>query len=289
LDPTLIERLNQLQLSARRVVEGTTTGVHRSTLKGTSVEFRQHRFYVPGDEPKRLDWRVLGRTDRPYIKEYDEETNLRCLLLLDGSGSMGYGRIPDNKFDYASKLVASLAYLMLGQTESVGFGVVGEKLTRWLAPASGSGQLSRLIELLERTTPAGTARLGNCLHDVADRLGRRSLVVLVSDLFSDPEQVKEGLAHLRHDRHEVICMRVLHADEEEFPFTNWTRFRGLEGERSRLAEPAMVRQVYLENFKRHEQALERTFGTVGVEYQRFITRVDLIEAVSRFLHGRMRG
>src|SRR3954471_18105453 len=113
LDAALLERLNHLQLSARSVVEGTISGAHRSTLKGTSVEFRQHRFYVPGDELRRLDWRVLGRTDRPYIKEYDEETNLRCLLLLDGSGSMSYGRIPDNKFDYACRLVASLAYLML--------------------------------------------------------------------------------------------------------------------------------------------------------------------------------
>src|SRR5688572_20976566 len=120
LEPSLVERLNHLQLSARRVVEGSTLGQHRSPVKGASVEFRQHRFYTPGDEPKRLDWRVLARTDRPYIKEYDEETNLRCVLMLDGSGSMGYGGQAGTKFDYASKIVASLSYLMLGQTESVG-------------------------------------------------------------------------------------------------------------------------------------------------------------------------
>src|SRR5688572_5597113 len=138
LDPALIERLNHLQVSARSVVEGTISGLHRSPVKGASVEFRQHRFYTPGDELRRLDWRVLGRTDRPYIKEYDEETNLRCVLLLDASGSMGYGGKGDTKFVYASKLIAALAYLMLGQTESVGLGLVGQRLDQYVAPRAGS-------------------------------------------------------------------------------------------------------------------------------------------------------
>src|SRR6478672_3232126 len=138
LEPALVERLNHLQVSARSVVEGAVTGAHRSPLKGASVEFRQHRFYAPGDEPRRLDWRVLGRTDRPYIREYDEETNLRCVLLLDTSGSMAYGRTAGSKFDYAAKIVASLAYLMLGQTESVGMGLFGKRLTSWLAPHAGT-------------------------------------------------------------------------------------------------------------------------------------------------------
>src|SRR3954471_6925073 len=155
LEPALVERLNHLQVSARSVVEGATTGAHRSPLKGASVEFRQHRFYTPGDEPRRLDWRVLGRTDRPYIKEYDEETNLRCLLLLDESGSMAYGGArggssaagpgssggagvePGSKFEYAAKFVASLAYLMLGQTESVGLALFGGRVQQWLVPRSG--------------------------------------------------------------------------------------------------------------------------------------------------------
>src|SRR3954465_4544931 len=120
LDPSLVERLNQLQLTARSVVEGSTVGLHRTPLKGASVEFRQHRSYVPGDEPRRLDWRVLGRTDRPYVREYEEETNLRCVMMLDRSGSMSYGSLGESKFDFAAKLTASLSYLMLAQTESVG-------------------------------------------------------------------------------------------------------------------------------------------------------------------------
>src|SRR5688500_10341699 len=137
LEPNLVERLNHLSLSARSVVEGSTAGLHRSPLKGASIEFRQHRAYVPGDEPRRLDWRVLGRTDRPYVKEYDEETNLRCALMLDCSGSMAYSGKSGTKFDYAAKLVASLAYLMLGQTESVGLALFRGRVEQWLSPHAG--------------------------------------------------------------------------------------------------------------------------------------------------------
>src|SRR4051812_298933 len=157
LEPSLIERLNALQLSARRVVEGSTSGQHRSPLRGASIEFRQHRAYVPGDEPRRLDWRVLARTDRMYVKEYDEETNLRCALLLDCSGSMGYARHQGSKFDYAAKIVASLAYLMLGQTESVGVGTFRQKLDQWLGPHARSDQLSLVIDALERESPTGSS------------------------------------------------------------------------------------------------------------------------------------
>ena len=155
LDPNLIQRLNHLQLTARRVVEGVTSGVHKSQLKGASVEFRQHRPYVAGDEVRRLDWRVLGRTDRPYIKEYDEETNLRSVLMLDASGSMSYRGEMTSKWDYATKLLASFASLMLGQSESVGVMVCGSESDDWLAPHGGATQLSRVVDALERSGPAG--------------------------------------------------------------------------------------------------------------------------------------
>jgi len=241
LDPALVERLNHLQLSARSVVEGSTIGLHKSPLKGASIEFRQHRQYVAGDEPRRLDWRVLGRTDRPYIKEYDEETNLRCAILLDCSGSMAYGAEPfGTKFDFAAKLAASLAYLMLGQTESVGLATFGWRLDAWLPPHGGHAQLSRVIEILERSTARGESDAAAAMHQVADRLGRRSLVILVSDLFAPVARLREGLARLRHERHEVIVLRVLDQDELDFPFRHWSRFRGLEGETPHLCEPAVV-------------------------------------------------
>jgi uncharacterized protein (DUF58 family) len=258
LEPALVERLNHLQLSARSVVEGSTIGSHKSPVKGASIEFRQHRPYVSGDEPKRLDWRVLGRTDRPYIKEYDEETNLRCVLMLDCSGSMGYGEGGKwgSKFDYAARLAVSLAYLMLGQTESVGLCLFQKAINDWLAPHTGTGQLSRVVEAIEKVAPKGESALAGAMHATAERLERRALVVLVSDFMVPPGEFREGLAHLRHDRHEVIALRVLDRDEIEFPFRNWTRFRGLEGERASLCEPSLVRKRYMENQRRDGRELD---------------------------------
>jgi uncharacterized protein (DUF58 family) len=320
LEPNIIERLNHLQLSARSVVEGTTTGHHRSPVKGASVEFRQHRFYTPGDEPRRLDWRVLGRTDRPYIKEYDEETNLRCVLMIDCSGSMGYaGQVADKdrrsaapaeetasasldlassatnagaasergpKFDYAARVVASLGYLMLGQTESVGLALFDARIRQWLPPRSGTGQLSQIVDVLERSTPRGPSGLGRALQEVADRLGRRSLVIAVSDAFTPIPAIREGLARLRHDRHETILLQVLDPDEVNFPFRTWTRFRGMEGEHPRLLEPALVRKNYLNRFRRHRQELAETCRALGAEFYSFVTDKPLIDSVTMFLQRR---
>jgi len=289
LEPALVERLNHLQLSARSVVEGTTIGSHKSPVKGASIEFRQHRPYVRGDEPRRLDWRVLGRTDRPYIKEYDEETNLRCVLMLDCSGSMGYGegKKTGSKFDYAARLAVSLAYLMLGQTESVGLCLFQKKINSWLAPHTGTSQLSRVVEGIEKVTPKGESALATALHETAERLERRALVVLVSDFLTPAAQFREGLAHLRHDRHEVIALRVLDRDELDFPFRNWTRFRGLEGERASLCEPTLVRKSYQEKQKRHARELEETARTMRAELRTFVTDKPLSDSLPAFLHHRL--
>jgi uncharacterized protein (DUF58 family) len=298
LDPNLVERLNNLQLAARSVTEGTTSGLHRSRLRGASVEFRQHRFYAPGDEPRRLDWRVLARTDRHYIKEYDEETNLRAHLMLDCSGSMAYGgqAAVDNaqpagrstKFDYAARLLAAMAYLMLGQTESVGMAMFSERPVQWLPPQSGTTQLSRLIDLLERASCEGRSSVGTAMHEAADRLDRRALVVVLSDFFVPLAQLRAGLAHLRHERHEIILMQVTDHDEVEFPFRNWTRFEGLEREEPRLAEAAMLRATYLENFQRHQHELQGICRASGAELAQFVTRQPLVESLTGFLRRRSR-
>ncbi|HET6249001.1 MAG TPA: DUF58 domain-containing protein [Tepidisphaeraceae bacterium] len=286
LEPALVERLNHLQLSARSVVEGSITGQHRSPVKGASVEFRQHRFYTAGDEPRHLDWRVLARTDRPYIKEYDEETNLRCVLMLDSSGSMGYGSAAGSKYEYGAKLVAALSYLMLGHTESVGVALCSAGIEQWIAPRAGTAQLSRVIDLLERTAPKGQANFAKGMQQVADRLGKRSLLILITDAFAPIDKLRQGLARLRHDRHETIVLQILDNDEVEFPFRTWSRFRGMEGERARLCEPALVRQVYLDNFRRHKQGLHEICRTLGVEFYSFITQKPLIENLTYFLQRR---
>lgn len=286
LDPALVEQLNQLQLSARSVVEGATAGLHRSPLRGASVEFRQHRIYVAGDEPRRLDWRVLGRTDRPYVREYHEETNLRAVLMLDRSGSMSYGPRFGTKFDYARRAVASLAYLMLGQTESVGLAVFGTRIEQWLAPHAHTTQLARVIDLLERAEPHGGSEPDAALKEVANRLGRRSLVLLLSDLFVPLDRLRNGLARLRHDRHEVIVLQVLDPDEQEFPFRGIARFHGLEGESPSFSDASLLRKTYLENFKRHQAGLEQACRKLGVELARFTTDRPLGDALVGFLRRR---
>ena len=300
LDPALLQRLAPLQMSARSVVEGMTSGQHRSPLRGASVEFRQHRAYVAGDEPRRLDWRILARTDRPYVREYDEETNLRCTILLDRSGSMGYrGRGDESnqrrsdgasKFDYAARLVASLAYLMLNQTESVGLATfAGGRLDARLPPHAHDEQLARVIDVLERTAPAGTSDAPAAMTELAARLGRRSLVIVVSDFFAPAADVRKALARLRYGRHEIVTLRVLHDDEVKFPFTDPVRLRGLEGEGSRLCEPALVRQRYLEKFRAHAQQLHEAHRAHRAEFHTMQTGRDLGDAMIAFLRHRAGG
>jgi uncharacterized protein (DUF58 family) len=289
LDAALVEQLNQMQLAARSVVEGSAVGLHRSQMKGASVEFRQHRAYVAGDEPRRLDWRVLARTNRPFVKEYDEETNLRCLLMLDCSGSMAYGPDPaTRKSDYAARLIAALSYLMLATTESVGVALVGLKLQQWLAPRSGSLQLSRVIDTLEHCTVSGPAMIVPSTLQVASRLGRRALVIIVSDFFSPTTQIRDALARLRHDRHELICLRVLHPDEQTFPFKNWSLFQGLEGERAYLAEPTLVRKAYLARFERHGRELITLCRSMSADLHVMTTNQPVADAVRNFLKARAR-
>jgi uncharacterized protein (DUF58 family) len=286
LDPELVERLNQLSLSARRVVEGAASGPHRSPVKGVSVEFRQHRFYTPGDPLRRLDWRVLARSDRPYVREYDEETNLRSLLLLDTSGSMRYGRGPQRKLDYAARLAAALAYLMLGQAESVGLATHALALRDYLAPENGTPQLSRVLETLDRLVADGKGDLSAAVEQVAARLARRSLVIVVSDLMQPVDRIRPALARLRHRRHETILVRVLHRHEIDFPFRKWWRFRGAEGEPAVLGESAVLREAYRANFARHEQQLVDAARSLEAELLTLTTDTSLFDAVSSVVRRR---
>jgi uncharacterized protein (DUF58 family) len=286
LDPQLVESLNHLAMGARRVVEGNTIGLHRSPIKGASVEFRQHRLYVPGDEPRRIDWRVLARSDRAFVKEFDEETNLRATIFLDASGSMAYGK--PNKFDYAVRLVAGLTYLMLAQTESAGLVIASAKDSAddFLAPSSASTQLARIVDLLERAAPDGATTLDQTLLRSADRMDRRSLVIVVSDFLLPVESLRRGIARLAHDRHELVLVRLLHPDEQTFPFQSWARFRGYEGETPRLIEGPQVRKLYLANFKRHEDELQQMCRRVKADLLVCPTDQSLLDSVMSVVRRR---
>ncbi len=284
LDPQLVESLNHLALGARRVVEGNTIGLHRSPIKGASVEFRQHRLYVPGDEPRRIDWRVLARSDRAFVKEFEEETNLRATLFLDASGSMSYGK--PSKFNYAVRLIAGLSYLMLAQTEAAGLAIASENSQDYLAPAAATTQLARIVDLLERTKPQAATVLDRTLLRTADRMDRRSLVIVVSDFLMPLESLRKGIARLNHDRHELVLVRLLHPDEISFPFQSWARFKGFEGELPRLIEGPQVRRRYLENFKAHEDQLKQMCRAIKADLLTCPINQPLLETVMAIIRRR---
>ena len=282
LDPELVQRVSHLAVSARRVAHGATGGRHKSPLRGASVEFRQHRSYAAGDEPRSIDWRVLARTDRTYVKEYDEESNLHATLLLDASGSMAYGK-PASKFVFAQQLVAAVAYLLLAANEAAGLQIAAATASPAIAPATVGSQLARIITLLEAASPAGQTTLQAGLISLANSLRRRSLVLIVTDALLPIESLQSGLARLAHDRHEIVLLRTLHPDEIHFPFRSWTQFAGLESESPRRADGARLRKTYLENFHRHEIALRTLCGSLGIDMLAISTDGPLVDAITHLV------
>ena len=280
LDAATIERLNHLSLNARRIVEGNTTGSHRSAFKGTSIEFRQRRPYSSGDEPRRIDWRLLARTDRLFVKEYDEETNLRCVIALDRSASMAYGSRSGSKLDYATRVAAALSYLLLSRNESVGIGFCGERLDGWIAPGARRQQLSLIVDALERVEPIGVARPEINCRQIADRLARRGLIIVISDFFSPPASLRSGLARLRHDRHELLLLQIVDRAEMNFPFKGVFRFIGMEGERATVVESAIAKRNYRSRLAAHQAALLQMSRTLRAGFFTFDTQLPPIEALS---------
>src|SRR5262245_36115680 len=224
IDPKIISKVAKLDLRARLVVEGYVAGVHKSPFKGFSVEFAEHREYAAGDDLRYLDWKVFGKTDRYYIKQYEEETNLVCHLVLDTSQSMDFGTEGIRKFDYARTIAAALAYLVIGQHDAAGLVTFDEKIRSVAPPGSHGGHLRRLFDLLEKAQAGGKTAIGPVLVNVADKLRKRGLVVVVSDLVGDVEDVLRGLRRLRGHRHDVIVFHVLDPAEIAFPFDQMTLF-----------------------------------------------------------------
>ena len=267
LDPATLARVSGLIVRARMIVEGSITGLHRSPFHGSSVEFAEHREYVPGDDIRHIDWKVFGRSDRFYIKQFEEETNLRVQLVLDASESMNYGSGAMTKLDYARTLAASLAYLILGQQDAVGALVFDEKI-RADAPISQSrSHLQDLVTVLSQESGKDATDIGEVLGRVSDRLKRRCLIVLLTDLFDNPDDILHGLRKLRHAGHDVLVLHVMDPDELEFPFTRMTMFEGLEGMQDQLADPEAVREAYLAEVREFTRTIRRDFRNSGIQYQ----------------------
>ena len=267
LDPASLAKVAGLVVRARMIVEGSITGLHRSPFHGSSVEFAEHREYVAGDDIRHIDWKVFGRSDRFYIKQFEEETNLRVQLVLDASESMTYGSGAMTKLDYARTLAASLAYLILGQHDAVGALVFDDEI-RAEAPISQSrSHLQDLVTILSQQSGQDATDIGQVLANVSDRLKRRCLIVLLSDLFDDQDRLVHGLRRLRHAGHDVLVLHIMDPDELNFPFTRMTLFEGLEDLPVQLADPDAVREAYLVEVREFMRNLRRDFRNSGIQYQ----------------------
>jgi len=287
LDPTVLAKLDRLDLKARLIVEGFISGLHKSPFHGFSVEFAQHREYSQGDDLRRIDWKVFARSDRHYIKEYEEETNLVAYVLVDISESMRYGSGEMDKLAYGSCVAASLIYLMLQQRDSVGLALFDDHVRRLIRDSSNPGHRLALFHALENVTPNGKTDIGLVLNEMAGRVRRRGMIILISDLFGDADRILAGLRHLRHQGHEAIVFHVLDEDEITFPFNELTLFKGMEGHPQLYTEPRALRDAYLAELNGFCDRMRADCTEHRIDYQRLSTADPLDVALSAYLANRM--
>lgn len=282
LDSDALARLAGLPLRVQTVVEGTLAGLHKSPHSGASVEFAEHKEYAPGDDPRHLDWKALARLDRCYIKRFEDETDLKAYLLLDASGSMGYGE-PLCKYAYGATLLGSLAQLLVRQGDQAALMVFSDEVRGYLPPRSRAGHLRLLLELLEGTSPSGGTDLGRAVTQVSEMVARRSLVVVVSDLFDSSSDGLRMLRHLRARRHHVVLFHLLHADELTLPFRRLALFEAMEDSRQVLVDPAGIRDTYLREMARFRREVSDTCREGGVEFHTISTAWPLEQVLLAFL------
>jgi uncharacterized protein (DUF58 family) len=295
LDPLALAKVRSLELQARLIVEGYLSGMHKSPYHGFSVEFAQHREYVPGDDLKHLDWKVYGRTGRFYLKQYEEETNLSLWLLVDASESMRYGSGPlgkdgqplVSKYDYACMAAAALSYLTLHQQDSVGLVTYDHAVRQLLRPSSQPSHLKQIVTLLNKGPGKERTSLAPIFHDLAERIGRRGIIVLLSDCFDEVDDVLTGLKHLRHKRHEVVVLHVMDRAELEFPFQEATLFRGLEQMPELLTDPRSLREGYLEQVQAFVHQLQHGCLMQNIDYVPLRTDESLGRVLASYLAHRL--
>jgi uncharacterized protein (DUF58 family) len=290
LDPRTLAQLQGLELRARRIVEGYVAGLHRSPYQGFSNEFAEHREYAPGDDLRYVDWKVFGKTDKVYLKQFEEETNLICYLLLDTSESMQYQgpTAAMSKLQYAQCAAASLAYLVLHQHDSAGLVTFDQEVRQLVRPSSSPTQLKQLIRVMENSTAARKTRTGPIFHDLAERLARRGIVVILSDLFDDVDAMLAGLKHFRHRRHDVIILHVLDPAELDFPFQHVTMFKGLEALGEVITEPRGLRAAYQNEVQAFLKQVRTGCRAQQIDYVTVRTDEPLDTVLTAFLSARKR-
>jgi uncharacterized protein (DUF58 family) len=296
LDPLALAKVRSLELQARLIVEGYLSGMHKSPYHGFSVEFAQHREYVPGDDIRHVDWKVYGRTGRFFLKQYEEETNLVCWLLVDVSESMGYssgptgddGRPLVSKYDYACMAAAALAYLTLHQQDSAGLVTFDNQVRDFLRPSSQPSHLKQMVQVLNKGGGGKEkTNLSAIFHDLAERITRRAIVVILSDLFDETDEILGGIKHLRHKKHEVVVLHIMDRAELDFPFREATLFRGLEQWPELLTDPRSLRDAYLHEVETFLQEIQAGCRGQDADYVRLPTDAPLGVALSSYLAHRL--
>jgi uncharacterized protein (DUF58 family) len=288
LQPDVIARAQALGLKARTIVEGMRVGDHKSPYRGFSIEFIQHREYVPGDDVRHIDWKSYGRSERYTIKQYEQETNFLAHILVDSSKSMQYGEGESNKLEYAKLLAASLSFLVIHQRDMVSLATFDSEWRQRL-PASGQmGHVQTILHTLESVQPQEKTSMGPLLHDLAGHIRRRGLVFLISDCFDDVDTLLDGLRHLRFGGHEVVVFHVLHPDEIDFPFDGMVKFVGMEEVREFLTRPQLIRQAYLRSLWKYMEELQGGLEKNGCDYVLMNTARPLAETLTGYLARRLK-
>ena len=288
LDPLAIQKAESLGLHARFIVEGYMAGEHKSPFRGFAIEFTQHREYVPGDDTRHLDWKVLGRTDRYYLKQYEQETNYVASILLDGSESMKYGSGSITKLQYGKMMAAVLSYLILHQRDAVAVGVFDTAMRGYVPRTGNLGSIHNIMKVLAEFEPTQQTSVGSILHEVAGQIKRKGIVILISDLFDDEEKILEGIQHIRFGGSEVILFHVMDPFELDFPFSGMVEFEGLEGIPQILTRPREIRKSYLQAVEEFRRKIREGCERNNVHYMLVNTGHALHEVISGYLAFRLK-
>ncbi len=287
LDPQVINKIGKLELRARLMMEGFVSGMHKSPFKGFSVEFAQHREYVPGDDIRYIDWKVYGRSDRFYIKEFEEETNLRANILLDQSESMAYGHEGGmTKYDYAATAAAGLAYMIQQQSDAVGLNLFNNEVVTTIPPSVTRASLGNLMTSLTQARPTSQTSIGTVLSELSSHIPRRGMVLILSDLFDDPATILHGLRSLAQRGHDVVVFHILDKDEVEFPFERMTMFEGLEDMPELLVDPRGLRDAYLKEIGDFQDEIRRGCLRNRIDYVKVVNSQELGVILSSYLAAR---
>ena len=286
LNQTVLERLSTLQLHARLPMIGNVSGKHRSPIRGSSLEFAEYRKYVPGDDTRRLDWRAYARNDRYYIKEFEADTNLRMCLIVDTSGSMGFAHNGTSKLDYARRIGGTLAYIAALQGDAVGLYCAGTEFHKEIPPKRSATHLSTVLDELGAVEPSGETGLADVLHETAERVPQRALIIIISDLFIDPEVARNCFEHLRFRKHDVAVFHLMEQNELDFEFDRPTRFVDMEGGEPILADPIIIGDQYRRALEAYLESMSEVIQDTEIDYHRICIDEDYGDVLAKFLLGR---